>query len=107
MNTMECGICHATVDAKDVAEHLTTVHPTPLGGFQFFHDGKPYHTDRPSMLVWELLAFVGETLNRRPYAHLYQFYEEREKEMIPIGHMQAVDLTNGPRRFFSIPPATW
>jgi hypothetical protein len=103
---MECSICHEIVDPGKAEAHLTTVHPTPVGGFQFFYDGRPYLTARPSMLVSELLALVGGNV-------LYQFYEERPdtmpsvaRSLFPISHAQAVDLTNGPRRFFSIPPAT-
>lgn len=97
--TMECSICHERVAAEQTDEHLATAHPTPPEGFQFFYDGQAYRTDRPSMQVSELLTLVNG-------GRTYQFYEDRDGALIPLSHAQAVDLTNGPRRFFSIPPAT-
>lgn len=96
-NRQQCGVCGELVDADKTESHLADVHPTPSEGFQFFYDARPYRTSRPSMQVAELLALVGGSLT-------YQFYEERES-LIPLSHGQAVDLTNGPKRFCSIPAA--
>lgn len=94
----ECVICHEVVHLGQRDAHLAAAHPTPIGGFEFFHNAVGYRTDRPSMRVTDLLAVVGASA-------IYQVYEDREGTMIPFSHEQSVDLTNGPRRFYSLPPA--
>lgn len=91
-----CHICGEQVPKPEQAAHLATKHPGP---HVFHYEAREYQTDKPSMLVCELLTLVKGALT-------YQFYEDRNGENIPFSHGQAVDLTRDPW-FYSIPPATY
>lgn len=75
-------------------------HPAPSGGFLFFYEGREYRTERMSMLVGELLTLTGGNV-------MYLFYEQRDGKEIPYSQGQSLCLTDGPRRFYSLPPATY
>lgn len=94
-----CFVCGKHVAAKDQAAHLRLQHPTPTGGFRFWFDGKAYRTDKPSVLVMDILKMVD-------YPPTYQFFEERKTGDVPLSHMNSVDLTREPH-FYCVPPATW
>lgn len=96
---MKCRVCMEDVNEGAETEHLVAAHPAPEGGFVFFYEGKPFTTPKPSMLVGELLTLVQGNA-------MYQFYEEREGEMFPLSHGNAVDVTRCPH-FFVVPPATF
>jgi hypothetical protein len=94
--TNACHVCGEQVAKPDQAAHLIARHPGP---HVFHYDAREYQTDKPSMLVSELLALVkGEVT--------YSFYEERDGEHFYFSHGQAVDLTRDPW-FYSVPPATF
>jgi hypothetical protein len=98
MNDNFCMICGEPVAGEPAqAAHLTAKHPGP---FKFHYDARPYSTDKPSMLVQDLLKLVGGNVQYLFYEHLgtdaHVFYAQA----------QAVDLTREPW-FYSIPPATY
>jgi hypothetical protein len=88
-----CGVDRVT--KVDQEEHLAAVHKGP---HVFFYDAKEYRTEKPSMLVAELLQLVGGN-------PMYYFHEDRGGKQIDYSQGQAVDLTRRPH-FFSVPPAT-
>ncbi len=97
---LRCEVCNEFVEDERQAAHLAEMHPTPAGGFKFLYEGRAYRSERPSMLVSELLALVHGNVT-------YQFYQQRPAgEMVPLSHGNAVDLTSLPR-FYSIPSATF
>lgn len=88
-----CGVDRVT--KADQEEHLATAHSGP---HVFFYNMKEYRTDKPSMLVMELLKLVDGNTQ-------YLFHEDRDGKEIYFSHAEAVDLTRRPH-FFSVPPAT-
>lgn len=96
---MLCAICRSSFSIDETEQHLRSAHVPPVEGFLFFYNGRSYRTQKPSMLVSELLCLVWGSVTS-------QFYEQRENKMIPFSQEQAVDLTKQPW-FVSIPPATY
>jgi hypothetical protein len=96
---MMCAICREDVDLVEAESHLAMRHPAPTGGFLFFHDARPFRTEHPSMLVWELKRFVRAT-------NMYPLYQQHAGGDVGLNDGQAVDLTQEPR-FYSLPPATY
>lgn len=95
-----CKLCGESVPLYDQSDHLRFKHPAPAGGFRFWYEGRPFFTDKPSMLVHELLTLVDGSTT-------YQFYMEVSGgEGVPLSHGNAVDLTQEPH-FYSVPPATY
>lgn len=99
MNEAACHICGVTVPTHLQLAHLTSTHPTPVVGFRFSYEGREYRSDQPSMTVSELLRLVGGSA-------MHQFCEQRDGQMFPLSHGNAVDLTREPR-FYSVPYATY
>lgn len=92
----DCKICGFRVEPEDQAWHLKTQHAGP---HIFYHDGRQYSTERPSMTVKELKHLVLCTPN-------YPIYEERDYKDIFHSDGVSVDLTRKPH-FYSVPPATY
>lgn len=63
-----CQVCGFSVNPTERESHLREAHPAPEGGFTFHYDARPYRTDKPSMMVSELLMLV----NGQVTYHLYQ-----------------------------------
>lgn len=96
----DCVLCGENVPLYDQADHLRVRHPAPdPKGFRFFLDGREYWSQKPSMLVAELIAMTGASPS-------YSFEGERNGERVPFAHGNAVDLTQEPH-FFTVPPATY
>lgn len=95
----QCIICRARVPVGTEAAHLAQVHPSPVGGFLFYHDERRYYTDRPSMQVTEVRRLVDSS-------PLYQFLVDQGGIDVALNDGQAVDLTREPH-FYSVPPATY
>lgn len=91
-----CACCSGMFFPHEQAAHLKSAHG---GKHLFWHDARPYTTDKPSMTVGELKRIVICT-------PIYHLYEDRDGEHIFHCDGVAVDLTRKPH-FFSIPPATY
>lgn len=91
-----CRACGQPVEPVDQAHHLRSAHPGP---HVFFHDGREFSTDQPSMLVADLKRMVLCTV-------AYPLYEERDMADVFHSDGVSVDLTRKPH-FYSVPPATY
>lgn len=91
-----CLCCGLRVEPGDQAWHLRTQHAGP---HIFYHDGREFSTESPSMNVGDLKRMVLCTVN-------YPLYEERREKDIFHSDGVSVDLTRKPH-FFSVPPATY
>lgn len=93
-----CAVCGETVAIYDQADHLRLRHPTPTSGFKFWLNGRMHATEKPSMLVRELIAATDSQVIAS-----YLFEDDAGKQ---YAHDNAVDLTQEPH-FFMLPPATY
>lgn len=105
MTDTVCIVCRAEVPKSKQAEHLSSAHPTPDGGFAFHFDARPYRTLKPSMMVTELLTLVGATVTY-PLFQKRRHWSGRDVGDAFIPQGCAVDLTQDPW-FYAIPPATF
>jgi hypothetical protein len=70
--------------------------------YQFFVDNKKYDTEHVSLTAMEIKTLAGVPSN-------YQlFLEERGKDPDrALSDGEAIDLSNPPKHFFAVPPATF